>query len=471
MPDHRYAVSNFREMLSILESLRVSMLPGKGMRHLGARPVVQEALRATEEPLVTRAQQGEFPILLQLADTGDAGLQPSLERTLPLSGVKRVLFRQASDRDILLNKTFENASPRGLNLEIDESKFGHEGEPRFLPLDEVPSTDPASWHQADWICGGLAAALAAARFHPGLPRPEHSLLTCVLGLDLVDLLDQSAARDQRKGALIDLLARESGRGDLYGETLLEMALDVLDEDGPNRNRLDAFAKHVRAVLASDVARKPGDLTDEGDIALRALSLLIQRPTTADVLEDRVNGEFPGLDVFLTAALLSGVREGLARLPWQFKSTEAEVISGLGAAIENASGQPGSIASLIGMLGRAAGSAPDDPVREMKASAPGSKVLSLEICRLNDRSIADRALKAIADSPANWRIVCDGTGILHLRILLDAAEDRATIEEQASLAVRIWRKKKRSSKTASKPGSSPEAPQQSRMLFGPGLPEA
>lgn len=468
MPDHRYAVSNFREMLSILESLRVSVLPGKGMRHFGARPVVLRALRATEAPLVTRAQQGEFPILLQLAETGDAGLQPSLERTLPLSAVERVFFRQASDRDILLNRTFENASPRGLNLEVDESLFGQEGEPRFLPLDEIPSEEPASWRQADWICGGLAAALAAARLHPRLPSPEHWLLTSGFGRDLVDLLDQSAARDQPAGALVDLLARESGRGDLYGETLLEMALDVLDEVGSNRDILDAFAKHVRAVLASDVARKPGELTDEGDIALRALSLLIQRPTTADVLEDRVNGEFPGLCVFLTAALLSGVREGLARLPWQLKSTEAEVISGLGAAIENASGKPGSIASLIGMPGLPAGSAPDDPADEMKAPAAGSRVLSLEICALNARSIAARALMAIADCPANWRIVCDDTGMLHLRILLDPAEDGATIEEQASLAVRSWMK--RSRKTASKPSRSPDAPQ-ADMLPGLGLPEA
>lgn len=454
-------------MLSILESLRVSVLPGKGMRHLGARPVVQRALRATEAPLVTRAQQGEFPILLQLAETGDAGLPPSLERTLPLSAVERVLFRQASERDILLNRSFENASPHGLNLSVDESLFDHEGEPRFLALDEVPSGEPASWRQADWICGGLAAALAAARLHPGLSRPEHSLLASGSGRDLVDLLDQSAARDRPAGALVDLLARESGRGDLYGETLLEMALDVLDRAGSDRDILDAFAKHVRAVLASDVARKPGELTDDGDIALRALSLLIQRPTTADVLEDRLKGEFPGPNVFLTAALLSGVREGLARLPWQLKSTDAGVTSGLGAAIENASGRPGSIASLIGMPERPVGSPPDDATDAMELPAAGSRVLSLEICALNARSIASRALIALADSPANWRIVCDDTGMLHLRVVLDPAEDRATIEEQARLAVRTW--KKRSRKTASKPGSSPEAPQ-SGMLPGLGLPE-
>src|SRR5690606_23825146 len=129
----------------------------------------------------------------------------------------------------------------------------------------------------------------------------------------------------------------------------------------------------------------------------------------------INGEFPGLYVFLTAALLSGVREGLARMPWQLKSTEGEVISRLGAAIENASGQPASIASLISMPGRPAGSAPDDPVDEMKASAAGSRVVSVEICALKARSIAARALMAIADSPANWRIVCDDTGMLHLRI--------------------------------------------------------
>src|SRR5690606_11625951 len=120
-------------------------------------------------------------------------------------------------------------------------------------------------------------------------------------------------------------AQHSGSGDLYGEDLLERSVIALEKDGTESAVLEAFAKRMRAIIAADIARKPGELTDKGDIVLRALSILIQRPTTIEVLEDRIAEKFPGSQVFLTAALLSGVREGLARLPWPIKVNDMELL--------------------------------------------------------------------------------------------------------------------------------------------------
>ena len=75
MATQQFFVSNFRETLSILESLRVGKNPGRGMRHLASRPIIEDALRASETDLITNGRDGEFPILLEVSDTTKIGRQ------------------------------------------------------------------------------------------------------------------------------------------------------------------------------------------------------------------------------------------------------------------------------------------------------------------------------------------------------------------------------------------------------------
>lgn len=460
MQYHRYLVSNLRETLSILESLRISRSPGRGLRHLSLRPVLEGPLRATEAALVTGDKDGEFPVLIEIAETRLPGNQLEQARTVPLSAVERVIFRTEADRDRIRNRTFENASPERLVLAVENPCFDESGDARFSRRNEVPTGENRGWHKADWICGGVAAARAAARLHPDTRSPAKiASLETAPGLRLFTSLEASPARKGVMDSLVDLLARESGSGDLYGEELLERSVYVLEKVGVDNSILDAFSKRMNGILSSDITRRPGELSDEGDIALRALSLLIQRPTTDEVIQDRVRGELPGLRVFLTAAMLSGVREGLARLPWAIKKDEVELIGTIGSLIED---DPDTVQLIDNLIGDPEGPQNTGLTRHRDVSADREQSqqsrfagpLSFEICRLSSKATAGRALIGVADKPPSWRIICDEGETLHLQVLLGPTDDAAEIEAEAREVLRSWRKRVPSKETAKTKGNAP-----------------
>lgn len=464
MPDQRYLVSNFREILSSLEGLRVSRNPGRGMRHISVRPVVEGGLRSTEVDLITNAKVGEFAILIEVDNSVDVKFQAAQARTFPLSSVKRLIVRVEDDRDLILNRTFENASPEGLKFAVNERLFQLTGAPRFAKCDDVPAEDGEGWHKADWVCGGLAATLAAIRLHPETrSQSATAFLRTSSGRTLLAPLDQPSGKQGSVNALIDLLSNNSGSGDFYGEDLLERSVSVLGKTDLDNEILSAFEKRMRGILSSDIVRRPDELSDKGDIALRALSLLIQRPTTDEILDDRIVDNFPGLHVFLTAAMLSGVREGLARLPWMLKARDVELIGALGSLIEDDLDSPLRVSSFIQSRETKIETGSDDQSgSEYDASSKPeyeqAEARSFEICKLSSKATVGRALAGLADKPATWRIICDEKEILHLCISLARADNAATIEAEARKAVRSWRKratsnaKAKTKKTAAKRAS-------------------
>lgn len=455
MQNHRYLVSNLRETLSILESLRISRSPGRGLRHLVLRPVLDGALRTAEAALVTGNKDGEFPVLIEIAVTSLPGDEPEQPRTIPLSAVERVIFRTEADRDCIRNRTFENASPERLVLAVESRFFDASGDARFSQRGDVPAGENSGWHKADWICGGVVAARAAARLHPDTRSPAGiAFLEPAPGVKLFTPLQSAPSRNGVIETLVNLLARESGSGDLYGEELLERSVNVLAKTGVDSAILDAFSKRMNGILSSDITRRPGELSDEGDIALRALSLLIQRPTTDEVLEDRVRGEFPGVRVYLTAAMFSGVREGLARLPWAIKKDDVELIGTIGSLIED---DPDTV-QLIGDSDDAenTGSQGHRDVSVDGEHSPKSHFaspLSYQICRLSSKATAGRALIGLADRPPGWRIICDEEEILHLQVLLGPTDDAAEVEAEVKKVLRSWKKRVSPKETAKTKGSA------------------
>lgn len=446
MPDQRYLVSNFREILSIIEGLRVSRSPGRGMRHISVRPVVERGLRLSEVDLITNEKAGEFPILLEVDESIDVQLPAVQTKTIPLSSVKRVILRVENERDLILNRTFENASPEGLDFTLDERLFQGFGAPRFTKRDGGPARDGKGWYKADWVCGGLAATLAAIRLHPETrSQSATTFLNTSSGRTLLTILDQSSGKQGSVDELIDLLSNISGSGDLYGEDLLERSVSVLKKTDLDCAILSGFEKRMRGILSSDIVRKPDELTDKGDIVLRALSLLIQRPTTYEILEDRVGDNFPGLHVFLTAAMLSGVREGLARLPWMLKAHDVELIGTLGSLIEDDIDSPLRVSSFIQnrKTETETGSEAQSGSEYGASSGPEyerAETRSFEICKLSNKATVGRALTGLADKPSSWRIICDDNETLHLRISLAPANNATAIEAEAKKAILSWKKR-------------------------------
>lgn len=449
-----YLVSNFREMLSILESLRVSKQPGRGMRHLAPRPIIEGSLRTSEASLITVGKDGEFPILLEVEPAEGLSRQGRQADAISLSRVMRVVFQSESHRDIALHRSFENASFDTLESIVDAKLFDADGEARFSRLDVAPSGGEIGWQKADWFCGGLAGALEATRIHPEINGSSIAqFLTSHPARLMQQALDQAPSEGSTLDILVQFFAQNSGSGDLYGEELLESTVDALERGGAEVGVLEAFKKHVHAILASDIARKSGELTDEGDVALRALSILILRPTTVDVLEDRIADQLPGKQVFVTAALLSGVREGLARLPWVMKAKNIESLGEIGSQIENDRDVRLLVADSIKTA--VASAAPDrteftDATNsDLPAAHQGSVGnLRFEICNLSSKAAAGRALNGLAEKPARWRIICDEDEMLHLLIELTGSDDLIAVEAEARKTIRSW-KKRTSSKRSSK----------------------
>ncbi len=422
------------------------------MRHLEQRPAVEGALRSSEAELIINGKDGEFPILLEVGGIGTGLDQDRQAETIPLSRVKHVFFQSENDRDIALNRSFENASFDALELTINESLFSASGDPRFSKAEAPVDQEARSWRKADWSCGGLAAALEAGRVHPECRKLDASQLLS----DLVGAIgeigsDRTSGKLDSLQILAELLAHNSGSGDLYGEDLLDQSISALKKGGVQKEVLDGFADRMRAILASDIARKPGELTDEGQIALRALSILIQRPTTLDVLEDRIAGDFPGPRVFITAAFLSGIREGLARLPWGIKAKDMAAIGEIGARIENGAEVQCSISDILG-VSQSTSVEPQANANDAVNGQPHQnehevKTLVLEICKLSSKAVAARALSGLADKPTSWRIICDHADMLVLSISIAAGEDVAATETEANKALRSWKKRASAKKKA------------------------
>lgn len=460
MVNQNFLVSNFREMLTILECLRVSHEPGRGMRHLERRPAVEGALRSSEAELIINGKDGEFPILLEVEGIGIGHELDRQAETVPLSAVKHVFFQSEKDRDIALNRSFENASFDKLELTINESLFSASGEPRFSKAGDPANRETESWRNADWVCGGLAAALEAGRVHPECSKLGASqLLPGLVGAIGEKGSGMIPAQLETLEKLVELLSQNSGSGDLYGEDLLEQSMSALRKGNIQEAVLDSFAERMRAILSSDIARKPGELTDEGQIALRALSILIQRPTTHDVLEDRVSGDFPGPQVFVMAAFLSGVREGLARLPWGIKANDMEALGEIGARIENGEEVHRTISNVLGVSQdsfvspQAHANAPEME-GQPHLTGGGGKTLVFEICKLGSKAAAARALSGLADKPTSWRITCGDEDMLFLSICVASEEDAVAQEAEATKALRSWKKRAPATKKA---GAKKNAP--------------
>ena len=90
---------------------------------------------------------------------------------------------------------------------------------------------------------------------------------------------------------------------------LDTLCEALSGAGLERSRVDAFRNVVLDVLDARRARRAREIDDGGDLLLRALTLVIFRDRTWEVLSERVEGQAPGPRILVTAAALAGMREG------------------------------------------------------------------------------------------------------------------------------------------------------------------
>lgn len=338
--EHAYLVSNFREALSILENLRVSPVPGRGMRHLRRRPVV-DALRAAEVEAVTGGLAGEFPVLCRVDRSVVAAGEPFQPKCVPLSQVMAFVFRSEADRDLCTGKLLENLSMEGRRTEVDPALFGHAGPPRFQaePHGGKGAPDPG-WTRADALAGAAGAVLALCRKRPGIASRARAFLVGDPGLpvslrSLADGLDAPDGPWAEGGVAASAvaLALRSARGQEPLDTL-ETVVSALGRAGYPVDRLAKFRTFVTDILMGRRSRSPQELADAGDILLRALLLLIQRDRVDEILDDTADGIPPGPSVHLAAMALGGLREGLARMPSSLKSSFADPLGEFATAIED-----------------------------------------------------------------------------------------------------------------------------------------
>lgn len=444
-----YLPTNFREAFTILESYRVAPCPGRGMRHISQRPVLSDGLRETEGVIITAGKPGEFPILLELKDSlslsqADASFQTDV---LPLAKIHTMVFRHQDELDLFASKSFDNASMEGVPVAVCPALFSLPGDARFLAGPKSAQVETAGWKYADQICGLVAAVLKAADVHPAARSiPVVAMVPGFKPAVILELISRNPdARDPAQ-ALAGLMRRYHGQIGLDPLRLLDDALLVLRNTDVEPRKLAAFDRLVRGILASDFTRRSGSLSDDGDVPLRALMLVIQRESTADILSDRINGELPGPLVYTFAAMLAGMREGLAHMPVDIKGPYASLLGELGAAAEGHPDNQPRLSEILGRLGNCAQSAAPEiekavqPCLENSAETTcfqGAEVTILPVCTWPTPAVARRIFEALSDTPANWRIVLAKDGELVLKVSHYAADETFKSAEAEIEAAKVF----------------------------------
>lgn len=402
--------TNLRELLTVLEGLRISVAPGSSREHISPRPVLQTPLRTAEIDVLTSGRSGDFPVLLEVSNQSAGSLDGQKTVAVPLSEVTRAVFRSEAERDIVLNRRLENVPVELLRLEVDQSLFGDNGEPRFGKPSVESEASNRRWREADQLGGAIAGLLAAATLHPGVTGRVIAFLeesAEPLGLD--DLLDCS--RETVGTAAIATVRRHHDQQGQDGSLLLEELVAALGETGMPAKELQAFSIKMTSILSSDDVRKRGSLSDERNVLLRALSLLVQRPSLDEVLADRVAGELPGPTVYLIASVLAGLRDGLARLSSDRKCTHADILGQIAAAAENDDLDRDKLCQLV------AEALPLPEVGNSVSSQEGvgTSALVLEVCSFKKSAIVARALADIVTMPASWRLYLRDDDTLCLKV--------------------------------------------------------
>jgi hypothetical protein len=424
-----YLVSNFREALSILENLRASSTPGRGMRHLHERPVV-EALRGSEAEAVTGGVAGEFPVLCRVDRSVAAEVDDVQQRCVPLSGIQAFVFRTGADRDQFAGKMFENVSVHGRMMAVVPELFVHPGPPRFQAghrTNEVGSNP--SWARADALAGAAGAVLALSGQRPEIAQMARCFFLGEPGTP-VTLAALAGAIDAPDGPWVDAgtcagavaFRLRSARGqDPLG--VIELFVSALGAAGYAGDILDRFREYVAAIITDRRPRRSQDLADSGDLLLRSLLLFVQRDRLDEILDDTADGLPPGQSVHLAAVALGGLREGVARMPSALKSRCQDALGDFASAIETDPTAPPDRfgAQLAALLPPEPASPPPsrsiaDLVRQLEASASA--------LGLGDPLLDDGIIGSCSEPPLVARIAAlpaDDGGRQHLALLVSVGE--------------------------------------------------
>jgi hypothetical protein len=435
-----YLPTNLREFMSILENVRVAVEPGRSLEHLNPRPTVEPPLRTAEAEVITAGRDGDFPILLEVREARLPTANGIQTTSLPLSDVTRAVFRSDKERDIILNRRLDNVPTDLVRLDVDATLFGSEGESRYV-ADLISADGPgATWKAADQLGGALAGLMAAAEIHPDVGPQVTSFLDGGLEqLSLSDFLRSDAGT--AGGSAVEVIRRHHDSAGQDGQLLLEELVAKLGSGDMPAEEIEAFRTRMGAILSSDEVRRPGSLSDEKNVLLRALSLLVQRASLEDVLADRIAGKLPGPRVFLMAAALAGMRDGLARLGSERKAPYADVLGQLTADVENGSVEIAKIRQLISVA-----LAPAIAGKNPEAGTSYQGKYTIEVCPFSKSAVVKRALADISSLPSQWRLFLRGDDMLCLEI----SGASAKAQEEAKAKRLEWSKRSVKSRKSQAP---------------------
>ena len=485
----RFLVSNYRELISCLEGLRVPKHPGRGLSQLPGRPVINAPLRTSEAEAITGGITGEFPVMISVAADEVGPAVDVQERSIPLDRVRAIVFQTEEHRDRLINRSFDNASPEGLLLHVDSAIFGGDGPTRFDAAFHADHKTASGWARTDSTCGAIAALLALADQRPQARQYVTEFINGTLpDLNLADVMDAPSSSPMAR-SLVQVMRKVHAEQGHDPALLLDQLAEALADGGLPPEEVARFHAHVTGILNSDRVRRKGALSDDKNVVLRALLLVTQRETVLEVADDRIGEELPGLRVHIIALALAGLREGLAHLPASLKNSHRAVLGLIAAELENGETSSDAIGDLLRSSG-ADGPSPSSmivPERspglinalheaglvksaeqpETWLSVPGSLPV-----KANEESslqigvtfwkplVVKRALAGLREKPEGWRLHLDKNEHLWLEIRFGKAEPLAAILDQARVAIQTaceWVKPKRTRTKRSRKSEAPELP--------------
>jgi hypothetical protein len=340
----------------------------------GRVPVLRGPVHPSIQSLVSREDEHGVPVALELrpeffseqamralnANGGDCQGRIGAEDcaawaprvAIPVAAVRRICFRSASELEEFLAREYENLATEATQAAVvapelftggalDTSKLV----PWLQGLKESPKPEREAFVHRDRVSGGLALSVAALPLAPEAAGAVAALLTArVSGADMPEKaafkefpwLTEIAVRGkagkpdiERRffSAAVQILSRVDRTSQWRPLEVLERIETLLQKTKSAKKEADKVAttfKAAREVLRNERELQPFKAVP-GGVSARALLLALATPDPKKLLSTGFKERAGAPSVLITAAILSGVMNGLASLPASLRSQELSLI--------------------------------------------------------------------------------------------------------------------------------------------------
>jgi len=315
-----------------VKSINLAVQPGGGVALLSS------GLRHSEAEALCAGRPERFPILVEVK-LEVAGRMPI---TVGYEDVIGLIFRTQSDADDFQFRPVDEFDTETFRCRVEESLFGHEGEPRFSIRNPVEDSKVEIGRIADRLSAGVNCLIELARakvicrsavasfldgtFHAKLSGEE---IDFVSACEILLKGNPDVPPLNHKSAVVAAFAANEGAGPRWViDEVVNRHSPHATHDNVVPKQVSAWADIARGVMTGRIALNGDHLSDDKSVILRAalLGLVAGR---VDALSTFLDLEKPsGPKVTTAAAFLVGLKQGVINTSWKQKKNHLPLLSTL-----------------------------------------------------------------------------------------------------------------------------------------------